>query len=92
MIDCKFRDDKGRCTKYGRHPFKCGPFTVDSFSDKLNIIDMDEACKRGSIFGNSFFFITEEQIEKLRNGKVLFAIDEYGTFIALKKEKGNDKT
>ena len=76
----------GKCKKWdGRN--KCRPSNESWFDDpdKLEVIEMDEMCRRGSIFGNSFFKITKEQLKALKDGKVLFNRDEYGTFIALDK-------
>ena len=79
----------GRCKKWedwdGRH--KCRPSTESwfDFPDKLEVIEVDEMCRRSSIFGNAFFKITKEQLKALEDGKVLFNLDEYGTFIMLER-------
>lgn len=74
----------GRCTKWDARE-RCRPSDASYFDDhaELEVIEMDEMCRRGSIFGNAFFKITKEQLKALSEGKVLFNIDEYGTFIAL---------
>ena len=74
----------GKCRKLdGRQ--KCRPSNESWFDDpdKLEVIEVDEVCRKSSIFGNAFFKITKEQLQALSEGKVLFNRDEYGTFIAL---------
>lgn len=79
----------GRCKKWdewdGRN--KCRPSTESWFDppDKLEVIEVDEVCRKGSTFGNAFFKITKEQLKALEDGKVLFNLDEYGTFIMLER-------
>ena len=79
----------GICDKWaewdGRN--KCRPSTESWFDlpDKLEVIEVDEMCRRSSTFGNAFFKITKEQLKALEDGKVLFNLDEYGTFIMLER-------
>lgn len=76
----------GKCKKWdGRN--KCRPSTESWFDDpdKLEVMEMDEMCRKSSIFGNAFFKITKEQLKALEDGKVLFNLAEYGTFIALER-------
>lgn len=54
-------------------------------NDGFKIIEPNEMCALGSIFGNYVFKITEADIEALRNGKVLYSLDKYGTFIVYDK-------
>ena len=84
MSKCRFEID-GKCTKW-RHKSKCKPSQTDYCDEPLTIVEPDRMCEEASIFGNYYFYITEEQIEALRNGKALYSRDEYGTFIAFKKE------
>lgn len=75
----------GRCRKFdGRRG--CKESSSKWFTDALKVCEMDEVCRRASIFGNSFFVITKEQLEALREGKVLYDIAEYGTFIILEED------
>lgn len=64
-----------------------GPYTLDKLTDKLEIIDPEDMCFKQSAFGSNWFYITEEQIQALRNGKVLYTLDEYGTFIGMNPNK-----
>lgn len=76
----------GKCKKWdGRN--KCRPSDITWFDnpDELQIIEMDEMCRKSSIFGNAFFKITVEELQALIHGKVLFNLDEYGTFIMLER-------
>ena len=80
-----YRD--GRCAKFDARR-KCTPSDMSWFDEeygRLQIIEPAEMCKQSSIFGNNFFLIDDEQLEALKQGKVLFDIAEYGTFIALKR-------
>lgn len=74
----------GKCHKWSRVK-KCVPTTISVFDEQLDICEVEQVCEKSSIFGNSYFFITDEDIELLKSGKVLFEVDEYGTFIAYKK-------
>ena len=42
--------------------------------------------KKQSLFGNSYFILTKEDVKALKRGRVLYDIDEYGTFIMLDPE------
>lgn len=78
--DCEFYKDGG-CVKF-RNRRKCKPATMEWFDEEFAVIEMSAVCRNSSIFGNSYFVITDEEIEALKNGKVLFMLDEYGTVIA----------
>ena len=57
------------------------------FNETVEMIRMDEVEGRCSTYGNTFAIITEEQIEELHNGKIVYIDDgEYCHFIRLKKE------
>lgn len=77
----------GHCKKYHKSRL-CKNSRSDAswFTDELEVCDVGDACRNGSIFGNAFFAITPEQLELLKQGRVLYNLDEYGTFIMLKKE------
>lgn len=51
------------------------------FDETLTPIDLLDVCHEQSIFGNDFFTITDEDIQALKSGKVLFVRDEYGIFL-----------
>lgn len=58
------------------------------FDETLKPIDLLDVCLNQSIFGNSFFTISDEDIQALKSGKVLFVRGEYGLF--LKYEEGQN--
>ena len=84
MAQCSLMNERCLCTKYGTG-CKCSPSEIDWFDEPMQVCEIDEACRKGSIFGNYYFTITEEQLEALKDGKVLYVVDEYGMFIALEK-------
>ena len=51
--------------------------------EPFEVIEKREMCSKGSIFGNYYLQITEENIEDLRAGKVLCIRDEYGFFVKM---------
>lgn len=84
--DCQCGENMDRCTKWGDQRTKCKPTTIDDFREgELAQCDMDQVCRKCSIWGNDFIVLTDEDIEALQNGKVLYRIDEYGMFLAYKK-------
>lgn len=84
MENCDLKEN-GKCRKFiGRKA--CKESSSEWFTDALKVCEIDEVCRRASIFGNGFFTITKEQLEALKEGKVLYDIDEYGTFIALEED------
>jgi hypothetical protein len=74
----------GKCQKWVRER-KCETLTTSYFDERFKVCEMEKVCEEASIYGNTFFFLTDEDIEKLKSGKVLFDIDEYGVFIAYKE-------
>ena len=81
--ECAFFHD-GECEKYRKHG-NCRQFDIGDFESFFGVMDMSEVCAAASIYGNRLILITEEDIEELRNGKVLSFLDEYGIFIAMDK-------
>ena len=76
----------GCCTGNNR-PCRVTKEGVESwFDETLKPIDLLDVCPQQSAFGNSFFVITDKDIEALKTGKVLFVREEYGVF--LKYERG----
>lgn len=57
------------------------------FKEQLNIIDMEQVKELQSSYGNNFYKITKEQLELLKQDKVLEGGDEYGIFIILEDDK-----
>lgn len=86
MNNCDLIDCQGRCRKWGSPLRKCKESSAEWFDDELSVCEVDEVCRKASIFGNALFRITREQLAELEHGKVLYAIDEYGTFILLEGE------
>lgn len=84
MKECKYKNEKGCCTQVNANR-KCENYISSSewFDDSMRICDVDEVCENRSPFGNNYFKITKEQLKALKKGKVLYYVDEYGTFIIL---------
>jgi len=60
---------------------------MNLFHIKIDMCELNEVDEIQSSYGNSYCYITEEQIKALQDGKVLHHDDgEYGIFIILKKE------
>lgn len=90
MSECKLKSSDGHCTKWGKNRV-CKPSDLSWCDEDVKMIDADRMCRYGSIFGNSYCYITEQQLEELKNGKVLYHDDgEYGIFIALKEAMDNE--
>lgn len=71
----------GRCTGNNR-PCCVTKEDIESwFDETLKPIDLLDVCPQQSVFGNSFFVITDEDIEALKAGKILFVREEYGFFL-----------
>lgn len=78
------------CSKWGNRNNKCEPVTLEAFREEVDQCEMEQVCQNCSIYGNDFVLITDEDIEALKNGKVLYWIDEYGTFLAYKKGENDE--
>lgn len=91
---CEYRDEAGRCKKreylsmHSKEPIRpvC---SMEEFTEELDITDREAVCQKESFWGNFHFAITEEQIEALKAGKVLYFVDEYGFFIAMGAKNGH---
>lgn len=84
--NCDLRTESGRCRKYdARETCKKNCSSREWFDDELLECEIDEVCRRSSIFGNGYYKITKKQLEALKNGKVLFTVGEYGTFLILEE-------
>lgn len=84
---CKYRKE-GYCTKW-RDKAKCEPSTQDWCDGRLSRCDISQMCEKSSIFGNNYFYLDDEDIEALKNGKILFYVDEYGIFIGYREGDSN---
>lgn len=86
MERCKFLSKEGKCRKYDGREYECYSVTEERYKDPVDVVPLERVCERSSPWGNSFCYITEEQIEALRNGQAIYHDDgEYSTFIILKK-------
>lgn len=84
--DLRCGENMDCCRKLGKKPRPCRPCTIDDFSSgELEQCDIEQVCRNESIFGNDLIALTNEDIEALKNGKVLYQINEYGLFLAYKK-------
>lgn len=77
--------ENGRCKKITMSG-RCNPADINCFSDHFSQCDIDDVCRLASIYGNDLFVLTDENIEALKAGKIIFSVGEYGTFVAYKKE------
>ena len=88
---CQFYDEgNGNCTRWKSPPMKCRPSSLKWFEDSFHQCDMNQVCCYTSPYGSFFFSLTDEDLEALKNGKVLFAMGEYSIFIACKEESEQD--
>lgn len=76
---CKGNNRACRVTKEGIESW---------FDETFTPIDVLDVCQEQSIFGNSFFTISDEDVQALKSGKILFVRGEYGIF--LKYEGGQN--
>ena len=83
--DCSFYKN-GMCNKW-RKEHKCCPTLIEKFDEVFSTCEIGETCERESIFGNYLYRLTDEDIDALKAGKVLFSVDEYGVFIAYQKKE-----
>ena len=81
---CQFYKN-GNCTKWLADR-KCEPSNNCWFTDGFDQCDINAVCAKSSIYGNDYFYLTDRDIEALKAGKILYFTDEYGMFIAYKKE------
>lgn len=69
LPECDARCGKNmdRCAKWGDKRTKCHPFTIDEFKGNQFLeCDITQVCRKCSIFGNDFVFITDKEIEKIK--------------------------
>lgn len=69
---CKGNNRACRVTKEGIESW---------FDETFKPIDVLDVCPEQSIFGNSFFTISDEDVQALKSGKILFVRGEYGIFL-----------
>lgn len=84
-MKCDLLGNENMCKKFDPK-IQCVPSDISWCDERLQTIEANEMCRYSSIFGNYFFFINDEDIESLKQGKVLCKIDEYGMFIAYREE------
>ena len=61
-------------------------FPKISFSDEIKTIDLNEIGEHVSVWGNTFATITEEHIDAMRKGKIIYVDDgEYCHFFRFVK-------
>lgn len=82
-LECDLITVRGTCRK--NDLMSCEKCRADKywFTDELSVCEIGDVCRKNSIFGNSYLKITKDQLKALKEGKVLYEIDEYGTFIIL---------
>lgn len=86
--DARCGKNMDRCAKWGDKRMKCEPFGIDSFrNDELLQCEMDQVCRKCSIYGNDFILLTDKEIDALKAGKDLYMVDEYGTFLAYEERR-----
>lgn len=85
MKNCDLLTENGRCRKYEMMSCERCESKKEWFTDPLEVCNVDEVCRNESIFGNGYFRITKKQLDDLQNGKVLYDLSEYGTFIMLEQ-------
>lgn len=91
MENCDLCNEKGQCEKWVRKS-KCIPSTVEWLSEDYpndrEYISTDRMCRRGSIFGNDYIGLTEDDITRLKSGEIIHIDGEYGIFIGfIEKER-----
>lgn len=87
--ECSLYKD-GHCTKWRKNG-KCRPSTEDWLDERLDVCDINAMCEKSSIFGNEYYYVTDEDIEALKSGKVLYKRSEYGIFIGYMPETGDEQ-
>ena len=85
----------GYCTKFRKNG-KAEPSTREWLYEDLDITKLEficeyRMCRKSSIFGNDYVGITLDDIERIKNGEILHISGEYGVFIGLVEEKGENK-
>lgn len=91
---CEYNKD-GKCLRWGSGLIskECESLSASFVSnehfctDYFQVHEAEDICRVGSTRGNEFVYITDQDIEALKAGKVLFGEDEYGLFLKYKGEK-----
>lgn len=81
----------GSCTKWRKNG-KAKPSTRDwlirdEYDEPMNFIPVERMCRKGSIFGNEYIGLTQNDIVRLKNGEIIHIPGEYGTFIGFIAEE-----
>ena len=64
----------------------------DEETDSFSVLSLGEVGSKLSPFGNSYYTITQSDIEALKCGKILYLRDEYGTTIRYKSTATEEKS
>lgn len=90
MEKCRYLDELGNCTKYkliGLRP--CKQSNISWCDKPVNVIDASRMCEVSSPYGNEYVYITEAQMNELKENNVI-QIDvndgEYSVFVALRRD------
>ena len=85
-----------RCRKWREEGSNPDSFTRDIFTDpefveEKEFISIEKACsKESTTYGNDYIGLTDEDIERLKNGEIIHIGKEYCTFIGyISKESEN---
>lgn len=85
IVKCPVKTSDGHCSK--RNGEHCKPSDKSYCDEEVLMIDVGQMCRHSSIFGNTYSFITNSQLEELKSGKAIYINDgEYCHFIVLKEE------
>ena len=76
---CQFYE-RGKCQKFIKDG-RCNPSSAADLEKGFAVCDVTRMCENGSEYGNRYCGITDEDIEKLKNGDILYFVDEYGYFL-----------
>lgn len=71
----------GKCSGNGHECHVTEEGIKTWFDETFKSCNLIDTCQNQSFFGNSFFILTDNDIEALKQGKVLFARGEYGIFL-----------
>ena len=84
-VECPFKTPNDRCSKF--EGTCCKPSNKGYCDEEVLMIDVGQMCRYSSMFGNTYSFVTNSQLEELKHGKAIYINDgEYCHFIILKEE------
>ena len=80
--ECKYRTEEGLCNGHKR----CTPLSLDACDEPVDMIQPVDMCANQSNWGNTYNYVTEEDIEALKSGKIIYINDgEYCHFIEFRQ-------